>query len=174
MLGRIGILITCEMTAIGERRFRDRYGNSVVWPSAKQIAFAPTAYAAKPLQRFYWTHDAAPTLFGAKDLAAVARTGLETDIARNIDFGQSAASTAAVRDALRQRGDAYAREQRCQLIAERHPNATIVSESVKKACDDGAPDAAALILAGRPFPKANNHVRLTEDLLAQASGGGGQ
>jgi hypothetical protein len=119
-------------------------------------------------------HDAAPTLFGAKDLAAVARTGLETDIARNIDFGQSADSTAAVRDALRQRSDAYVREQRCQLIAERHPNATIVSESVKKACDDGALDAAALILAGRPFPEANNHVRLTEDLLVQASGGGGQ
>jgi hypothetical protein len=118
-------------------------------------------------------HDAVPTLFGARELAAVARTGLETDIARNIDFGQSADSTAAVRDALRQGGEAYSREQRCQLIAERHPNATIVSECAKKACD-GAPDAAALILAGRPFPKANNQVRLTEDLLVQATGGGGQ
>jgi hypothetical protein len=32
-------------------------------------------------------HDAAPSLFGANDLAAVARTGVEAEIARSIDGG---------------------------------------------------------------------------------------
>lgn len=119
-------------------------------------------------------HDAATSLFIAKDLAAAARTGLEIEIARNIDFGEDAGSTAAVRDALRRRGDAYAREQRCRLVAERNPHTTLASESVKKACDDGAAHAAALILAGRPAPDENNRVRLTENLIVQNSNGAGR
>lgn len=118
-------------------------------------------------------HDVAPTLFGAQELVESARTGLETDIARNIELSPSADSTAAVRDAFRQRGGAYALEQRCQLITERHPYATIVSESVRQAFDQGAPEAAILILAGRSLPNAVDHVRLTENLLLQTNRGGG-
>ena len=117
-------------------------------------------------------HDAAPSLFGAKDLAAVARTGLEAEIARSIDGGHGMRSTDAVRNALCRRGEGYAREQKCRLVADRHPDATIASESVKKAFDAGALVAAAMILAGQSVPKMSS-VRLTENLLAQPSSGGG-
>jgi hypothetical protein len=119
-------------------------------------------------------HDAAPSLFGANDLAAAARTGLEDEIARNIDFGHSVDSTDAVCDALRRRSEGYAREQKCQLVADRHPNATIASESVKKACNDGALIAATLILAGQSAPKTNSRIRLTENLLVQPNSGAGR
>jgi hypothetical protein len=117
-------------------------------------------------------HDAAPSLFGAKDLAAAARTGLEAEIARSIDGGHGMPSMDAVRDALYRRGEGYAREQKCQLVADRHPDATIASESVKKAFDAGSLVAAAMILAGLSVPKMSS-VRLNENLLAQPSSGGG-
>jgi len=118
-------------------------------------------------------HDAAPSLFGANDLAAAARTGLEAEVARNIDVGHGVDSTDAVCDALRRRGEGYAREQKCQLVADRQPYATIASESVKNACDDGALVAATLILAGQSAPKTNSRVRLTENLLVRPSSGAG-
>jgi hypothetical protein len=118
-------------------------------------------------------HDAAPSLFGASDLAAVAQTGLEVEIAQNIDVGRGVHSTDAVCDALRRRGERYAHEQRCQLVADRHPNATIASQSVKNACDDGAPVAAKLIVAGQSAPNTNSRVRLTENLFVQPSSGVG-
>lgn len=118
-------------------------------------------------------HDAAPSLFGANELAALARTGLETEIARSIAVGHGVSLMDAVCEALHHRGEGYVREQKCQLIADRHPYAIIASESVKKACDDGALEAATLILAGQPAPKANSRVRLTENLLVQPGGGVG-
>jgi len=116
-------------------------------------------------------YNAAPSLFGANDLAAVARTGLEAEIARNIDVGHGVDAMDAVCDALRRRGEGYAREQKCQLVTDRHPCATVSSESVKKAFDDGALEAATMILAGQSVPKTNSRVRLTEDLLVQSSSG---
>jgi hypothetical protein len=98
--------------------------------------------------------------------------GLEAEIARSIDGGHGMRSMDAVHDALRRRGEGYAREQKCRLVADRHPDATIASESVKKAFDAGALVAAAMVLAGQSVPKMSS-VRLTENLLAQPSGGGG-
>lgn len=118
-------------------------------------------------------HDAAPSLFGANDLAVSAGTGLEAEIAQNIDASRGAGSTAAVSEALRRRGERYAREQKCQLIADRHQSASIASESVKKACREGALVAARLILGGRPAPRTNNRVLASDNLLPQPSSGAG-
>jgi hypothetical protein len=114
-------------------------------------------------------HSASPNLFGANDLTAAAWAGLETEIARNIDVGHGVDAMDALCDALRRLGEGYAREQKCQLVTDRHPCATIASESVKKAFDDGALEAATLIMAGQSAPKTNNRVRLTENLLVQSS-----
>ena len=71
-------------------------------------------------------------------------------------------------------GEGYAREQECQLVTDRYPNATTASETVKRAFADVAPVAAELILTGRPVPKMGIRVRLTENLLVQPSGGADQ
>jgi hypothetical protein len=117
-------------------------------------------------------HDAVPSLFGANDLATTARTGLEAEIALNIN-ARHGDSMDAVREALRRRGEGYAREQKCRLVADRHPNASIASESVKKAFDDCALVAATLILDGRPAPRISDRVLVSENLLVQPSGGAG-
>ena len=112
-------------------------------------------------------HDSAPSLFGASDLAKSARTGLESDIARSIEAGQRVDPTDALRDALRRRGESYSREQKCRLIADRHPDASIASRSVKKACDEGAVIAAKRIMDGQRVPQINDRVSLNEDLLGR-------
>jgi hypothetical protein len=117
-------------------------------------------------------HDAAPSLFGAKDLVAAARTGLEAEIARTIDVCHGDGSKAAVSDALRRRAEGYAREQKCQLVTDRYPYATVASETVKKACAEIAPVAAELILTGQPVAKMSSRVLLTENLLVQSSSRG--
>lgn len=116
-------------------------------------------------------HDAAPTLLSAGELMAAARTGLEAEIAQSI--GQGTHSEEATCDALRRRGEGYAREQKCQLVADRHPYATIASESVRKACNEGAPIAATIVMAGEAIPRANNRVQLSENLLSQPTNGTG-
>ncbi len=118
-------------------------------------------------------HDAAPSLPGVSDLGGVARTGLEVEIARIIEPSKGIKSTDAICEALRHRANGYTQEQKCQLIADRHPYATAASESFKKACNDSAPVAATLVLAGQPAPKANNRVQLSENLLAQSTRGVG-
>jgi len=124
-------------------------------------------------RRLLREHDAVPSLFGANELAASARTGLEADIARNIDAGHGVDSIDAVCEALGRRGEGYAREQKCQLVADRHPNASIASEYVREACVDGALVAATLILGGRPAPRISNRVLASENLLAEPSSGAG-
>jgi hypothetical protein len=115
-------------------------------------------------------HDSAPRLFGAGEIAAAAQSGLETDIARNISSGRGVDSTDALRDAFRRRGEGYALEQKCQLIADRHPAATLAPQSVKAACDEGALIAATLILSGQAAPRINPRVRLNDDLLGHRNG----
>jgi hypothetical protein len=115
-------------------------------------------------------HDATPTLFSARELGKLARLGLEAVVASNV--GNGADPTGAICDALRQRGEGYVREQKCQLIADRHPSATSASESVRKAFDEGSPVAARLILAGQSVAKTGNRVQLTENLLGLSVGGG--
>ena len=78
-------------------------------------------------------HDRAPGLFDSRDLEEAARSGLEDEIARNLKAGEGTASTNAIRDALRRRGESYARERKCRLIADRNPDAAIASASVKRA-----------------------------------------
>src|SRR5215469_5683592 len=86
--------------------------------------------------------ESAPNLFDAHDLAESARTGLEVDIARNIQAGLGVDSANAICDAVRRRGEDYSREQKCQLIVDRHPQASIASEALKRACVEAAPIAA--------------------------------
>ncbi len=117
-------------------------------------------------------HDAVPSLFDANELTVSARTGLEAEIARNISAGCGVDSVDAVREALRWRGEGYAREQKCRLVADRHPNASIASESVKNALCDGASIAATLILDGRPAPRISDRVVVSENLLPQPRTGG--
>ena len=117
--------------------------------------------------------EAAPDLFAASELAAMASTGWEAEIARGIGLDPALDATRAVCDALRRRIEGYSREQTSQLIADRHPNATAASESFKKACNDAVPTAAALILAGQPAPRTDTRVRLSENLLAQPASGAG-
>jgi hypothetical protein len=114
-------------------------------------------------------HDITPCLFGPTELAATARTGLEEQIIQNINAGSN--SLDAVHGALLRRSEGYAREQRCRLIVDRHPNASVASESFKTACNDGASIAAKLILDGLPAPRGANRVLASENLLAQRSSG---
>jgi hypothetical protein len=116
-------------------------------------------------------HDRAPSFFDATDLAEAARSGLEVDIGRNLRAGQGFDSTDAIRDALRQRTERYFREQKCKLIADRHPEASIASAAVKEACDQGALTAARRLLAGEPSPQVSDRVRIDEDLLARPDSG---
>lgn len=116
-------------------------------------------------------HESAPNLFDAHDLADSARTGLEIDIARNIQAGTGVDSADAIRDALRQRGERYSGEQKCQLIVDRHPEASIASGAVKRACVEAAPIAATRILEGQPARQTNDRVRVDEDLLVRHSDG---
>ena len=116
-------------------------------------------------------HSVAPGLFGARELAISAKTGLEAAIAGNIEAGYGIDVIDAICDALRRRGEGYAREQKCQLVADRHPYATIASESVKKACGDGALIAARLILDGQSAPPIHSRVRVTDNLLPQLASG---
>jgi len=113
--------------------------------------------------------DSVPGLFDASELAGSARTALEIEIARNIQTHRGVDSTSAICDALRRRGESYSREQKCQLIADRHPDASIASGSVRKACDEGALIAARRILEGQHAPQGNNRVRVDEDLLVRRS-----
>jgi hypothetical protein len=117
-------------------------------------------------------HHAVPSLFGANDIVAAARTRPEAEIARNIHAGRSGED--AICEALHRLGEGYAREQKCQLVADRYSNATTASESVKRAFEDAAPIAATLILRGQSFPKTDIRIRLTENLLVQPSGGVGR
>ena len=116
-------------------------------------------------------HNSVPNFFDAHDLAELAQTVLEIDIARNIQAGPGLDSADAIRDALRRRGERYSVEQKCQLIVERHPDASIASEAVRRACVEAAPIAARRILDGQPAPRINDRVRVDEDLLVQHSGG---
>jgi hypothetical protein len=115
--------------------------------------------------------DSVPSLFDASELAGSARTALEIEIARSIQAYQGVDSISAICDALRRRGESYSREQKCQLIADRHPDASIASGSVRKACDEGALTAARRILEGQHAPQGNNRVRVDEDLLVRPSSG---
>ena len=115
-------------------------------------------------------HDVAPGLFDARDLGNLARTGLEAEIARGVMQGRC--STDAVSEALRERGKGYLREQKCRLIADRHPHASAASECVSRAFDEAAPIAASTILEGQRIPQTSDRVHLSEDLLLPADGRG--
>lgn len=143
----------------------------------KQALAALVSHASEEIspdfRRQLRERDARPSLFATSELATAARTSLEAEIAQNIEGSRGVPSRDAICDALRRRGEGYAREQRCQLIADRHPHATVASESVKKACSEVASAAAELILAGRPAPRTSGRIGLAENLLAQSSKGGG-
>jgi hypothetical protein len=117
-------------------------------------------------------HNVAPSLFGASELASSSRSGLERAIVQNISAGRGVNVVDAIREALRQRGAGYAREQKCRLVTDCHPYASISSESVKKAFDDTALAAAVLILDGRPAPRISDRVAVNENVLPQPRGGG--
>jgi len=116
-------------------------------------------------------HNTAPRLFGAGKIAAAAQSGLESDIARTLVVGRGVDSTDALCDALRRRGEGYAREQRCQLIADRHAAANVASANVKTACDESALVAATLILSGESAPRIDHRVQLSENLLTGQNSG---
>jgi hypothetical protein len=118
-------------------------------------------------------HVLAPGLFDANELAASAQTGLEVEIARNIESRVAVDSVEATRSALCQRGENYNRELKRKLITDRCPNASIVSAAVKAAFDEAALPAAELILQGRPAPRIENRVRLNEDLRGPLGSGVG-
>ena len=114
-------------------------------------------------------HDETPSLFGPTELAATARTRLEEQISQNINEGANPLD--AVRSALLCLSDGYAREQKSQLIVDRHPDASRASESFRAACNDGASIAAQLILDRLPAPQIANRVLASENLLAPRSDG---
>ena len=135
------------------------------------MAFVGCREISPDFRRRLKERDAAPGLFAASELADMARTGLEVEVARSIALDQRLGSTDASSDALRRRAEGYAREQTSQLIADRHPYATAASKSFKRACSDAVPIAAPLILAGQPAPKADNSIKLSENLLVQSTSG---
>jgi hypothetical protein len=111
-----------------------------------------------------------PDLFGPAELVASAQTGLEVEIARNVANGNDRAG--AISDALRRLGESYAREQSSQLIADRHPSASIASESFRNACNQAVPTVTAQILDGQSSPRTSSRVRLDENPLSPPASGG--
>lgn len=156
----------CRMSEREADRARpDRLCNQAVTAFVSQAA----TEISPEFRRQLCDHDARPSFFSSSELAKVAGTVLEATIANCVRDGAN--PTQAVSNALRQLGDGYVREQKCQLIADRHPSATVASGSVKTAFDAGAPIAAKLILAGQATPRASGRVQLTENLLAPSRSG---
>lgn len=116
-------------------------------------------------------HDAAPGLFTGAELTAVARSGLESAIARAVVVGRGVDAVDAISEALSERSESYVREQKCQLVADRHPSATLASASVQQACNEALLVASAIILDGRSLPRTSQRPALTDNLLAQPGSG---
>lgn len=112
-------------------------------------------------------------LFDANELAALAKTGLEAEIARNIEAGVVVGPAEAICSALRQQGKNHVRELNRQLITDRRSDTSIVSNAVQRALDEAAPLAARLILQGRRAPRIEDRVHLDEDLRAPLGSGMG-
>ena len=112
-----------------------------------------------------------PTWFGCSELVKAAQSTLEVDIARSLPNSAAFDPVDAVAMTLHHRGVAYFREQKCQLVADRHSEATMISSRVKHAFDDAASDAAAHIVSGEPAPRATYQVRLDENLIISPSSG---
>jgi hypothetical protein len=110
--------------------------------------------------------DSVPTLFIIDELAAMARSGLEVAIARNMGLRQCIDSMDGLLRALRERIDAYVREQKCRLITDRVPNADAISGVVRQACHEVTVVVATQIMVDQPIPNVVSRVRLTENLLA--------
>jgi hypothetical protein len=116
-------------------------------------------------------HDAAPDLFSSNELAHSAKNGLEAEIARHVGASRGFDALIAIQDALRLRGEGYVREQKCQLISDRHPRTTLASESAKRAFHEASLIAAALILDGQAAPRDRDRVELGDNLLSPQSSG---
>lgn len=116
-------------------------------------------------------HDSSPGFFDANALAELAGSGLEVEIVRTIEADPGIGSADATCDALRQRAENYCRELRCELDADRHPQASTISGVAKRAFEDGAAVAAAHVLELQPPPPVSKRVGLSDDLLAPQSAG---
>jgi hypothetical protein len=110
-------------------------------------------------------HDANPGFFDASEFTRSARSRLEADIARVFEAHSGVGSGDAICEALRRLCESYALEQKCKLITDRNPNASIVLASVAQAFNEAAPIAARLVLDGEPAPRISDRVRLEENLL---------
>ena len=119
-------------------------------------------------------HHRAPRLFDLSELAASAQTGLETEIARNLEVGVLVDSLEATRSAFRQRGECHVREVKRKLITDRRSDVSMVSDAVKTAFDELALPAAKLVLEDSGAPPIENCVRLDEDLRGPLGGGVGR
>jgi hypothetical protein len=118
-------------------------------------------------------HDTSPRLFGAGEIAAAAQSGFECAIARSLEARHGVDATDALCDAIRLRGEGYVREQKCQLVADCHPAATMAADSVERAWNEAILVAATVVLNGDRMPRTANRVRLDENLLARPNGGAG-
>ena len=116
-------------------------------------------------------HGSSPDLFDANALVELARTRLEVDIAGAIEANPRVASTDAVCDAMRRRGEGYCREQRGELCADRHLHASTISGVTKQAFEDGAAIAAERVLEPQRPSRISNRVDLNDNLLAPRTAG---
>lgn len=114
-------------------------------------------------------HDANPGFFDASEFVRSARSRLEAAIARVFEAHPGVGSVDATCEALRRLGESYTLEQKCKLITDRHPDASIVLGSVKRAFDEAAPIAARVVLDGEAATRVSDRVRLDENLLIQPS-----
>jgi hypothetical protein len=78
--------------------------------------------------------DAALGLFDSGDLIRMAQSDLECRIARSIEAAPRTESIIALADAFHHRCESFAREQKYQLIADRHPQASLISACMRTAC----------------------------------------
>lgn len=106
-----------------------------------------------------------PEFFSAEKLQAAARSRVEVEIAQAVAIDNNADAIDAISDALRLRTDACSREQKCHLIADRHPEASKVAAAFRKACDDAILVASVFILEGRKPPRQRKSSMLAENLL---------
>jgi hypothetical protein len=128
----------CEADRTHPERLRQQALKALVHEASREIS--------PEFRKRLREYTSSPGLFSKSELVASARTGLEAETARNIDACPGLDVTNALCEALKRRGQRYAREQNSQLIAERHPFASIASESVRTAFEAVASSACTFDL----------------------------
>lgn len=142
----------------------------------EQAAVALAAEANRELspafRRVLAQGENASDLFWKHELARTAQSGLEVQISGLLITGSKLKPLDAVEAALRDRGSAYLREHRIELIADREPCVEKILKSASQAWSEAAPVVAKGTMEGSRTVRSVTRVQIDENLLPSPSSGG--